>query len=397
MFSPASKKQAKLRAALLGPAGSGKTYTALKVGRALVGPSGKIAVMDTEHGSASKYADLFSFDTVAPDQFSVDTYIEIIAAAGGAGYDLLILDSLSHAWAGKGGLLEFVDAYARRNSGNSFGAWRDATPKHNDLVEAMLACPCHLVVTMRVKMEHVIEKDPQTGKNTIRKMGLQPVQRDGLEYEFDVVGDLSADNELSISKTRCSALKGKYFREPGEDVAAVLRGWLSSGEAEAPKTPGFTPAKPVALPAPATPPRPTNQAPSTNLATPAQVQAIYSIAESHHNLEGSEVDERSMAVFGVVPVELTRKQASEFIEGLKAANEAVKPAPSATTPEPSANGDAITPAQLRAIYTIGRKEHGFLDPETEDQCIAVFGVRPSALTKTQASTFITNMQSKARA
>jgi len=237
MFTRASKKQAKLRMALLGPAGSGKTFSALKIGRALVGPEGRIAVMDTEHGSANKYADIFTFDAPDPplERFDVDTYIATIRAAGADGYDLLIIDSLSHAWAGKGGLLEFVDNYAKRNNGNSFGAWRDATPKHNDLVEAMLACSCHLIVTMRVKTEHVVEKDERTGKNTIRKIGLQPVQRDGLEYEFDVVGDLNNDNDLAISKTRCSALKGGLFHEPGDDIAGLLRTWLTSGEAVVPK------------------------------------------------------------------------------------------------------------------------------------------------------------------
>lgn len=259
-FQKATKQQAKLLLALLGPAGSGKTYSALKIGRALVGAEGRIALMDTEHGSASKYADLFNFDTVQPDEFSVDTYLSVIREANAEGYDLLILDSLSHAWAGKGGILEFVDNAAKRsNSGSSFGAWRDATPKHNALIEAMLACRCHLIVTMRVKMEHVQEKDERTGKTVVRKIGLQPVQRDGLEYEFDVVGDLTLESELLISKTRCPELKDKIFPLPGENLAAPLRAWLGSGASvvEAP-----APAKlPVPDPVPA-PTVPSKRSPS---------------------------------------------------------------------------------------------------------------------------------------
>lgn len=238
LFQKATKLQAKLRMALLGPAGSGKTYSALKIGRALVGPKGNIALMDTEHGSASKYAHEFDFDAFAPDSFEVDTYLRAIKDAQAAGYDLLILDSLSHAWAGRGGILEFVDAVAKRQGGNSFGAWRDATPKHNELVEAMLSAKLHLIVTMRVKMEHVQERDERSGKTIVRKVGLQPVQRDGLEYEFDVVGDLTPESDLVISKTRCSALRGKVYHEPGQEVADVLRGWLSDGAVPTPVSNG---------------------------------------------------------------------------------------------------------------------------------------------------------------
>lgn len=236
LFTKASKKQSKLRMALLGPAGSGKTYSALRIGRALVGPNGRVALMDTEHGSANKYADTFDFDAFAPDSFEVETYLRAIRDAEAAGYDLLILDSLSHAWAGKGGILEFVDAVAKRQGGNSFGAWRDATPQHNALVEAMLAAKLHLIVTMRVKMEHVQEKDERSGKTVVRKVGLQPVQRDGLEYEFDVVGDLTPESDLVISKTRCSPLRGKVYHEPGGEVAAILSTWLTDGAVADPVT-----------------------------------------------------------------------------------------------------------------------------------------------------------------
>lgn len=230
-FQRATKHESRLRAALLGPAGSGKTFTALKIARALVGPEGRIALMDTEHGSASKYADLFQFDSAAPDSFAVEVYLQTIQEAEDAGYDALIIDSLSHAWAGKGGLLEFVDQQAKRSqSNNTFGAWREATPKHNQLIEAMLACRCHLIVTMRTKMEYVVDRD-EKGKTTVRKVGMQPVQRDGLEYEFDVVADLDQDNNLIVTKTRCSALSGFVGHRVGEEVAAPLRAWLSGAPA----------------------------------------------------------------------------------------------------------------------------------------------------------------------
>lgn len=226
-FTKATKKQSKLRMALIGPSGSGKTYTALKVGTGL---GGKIAVIDTERGSASKYADLFEFDTLNLETFSPLTYVEAIKAADAAGYDVLVIDSLSHAWMGKEGALEQVDKAAKRSqSGNSYTAWRDVTPMHNALIDAMLQSRCHIIGTMRTKTEYVIEQN-ERGKSVPKKIGLAPVQRDGLEYEFDVVGDMDAENNFVVSKTRCPALAGAVIQKPGQEVADTLKAWLSDGE-----------------------------------------------------------------------------------------------------------------------------------------------------------------------
>ena len=242
-FQKATKRQAKARVALIGPSGCGKTFTALAVATGLGGP---IALVDTEHGSAAKYADIFAFDSLELSDFNPLRYIEAIKAAESAGYNVLILDSLSHAWAGKGGLLEFVDQVAKKEAArfggreNSFAAWREGTPLHNKLIDAMLSAKLHLIVTMRTKTEYVQEKD-ERGKTTIRKVGIQPIQRDGLEYEFDVVGDMSLDHNLVISKTRCVALDGQLMSKPGADLAQILLDWLNAGEpqpatTETPKT-----------------------------------------------------------------------------------------------------------------------------------------------------------------
>jgi hypothetical protein len=226
-FIPATKKQSRLRLALVGPSGSGKTYTALSIAEHL---GERVAVVDTERGSASKYSHRFRFDVLELETFPPDAYIRAIQDAEKAGYDVLVLDSLSHAWAGKGGLLEFVDQTAKRSqSNNSFAAWREATPKHNALIDAMLQSRVHLIVTMRSKVEYVVDRDPGTGKMAPRKVGMQPVQREGLEYEFDVVGDLDQDNNLIISKTRCEALHGQLYHRAGAEIAAILRGWLTDG------------------------------------------------------------------------------------------------------------------------------------------------------------------------
>lgn len=227
VFKKATKEQAKLRMGIIGPAGSGKTYTALVTARNLV-PDGKIAVLDTERGSASKYADIFEFDVCELESFHPENYIKTIQAAEEAGYDVLIIDSLSHAWAGKDGALELVDKAAARERGNSFAAWRHVTPLHNAMVDAIIGARLHVIVTMRSKVEWVIEKD-ERGKSVPRKIGLQPVQRDGLEYEFDVVADMDLNNNFIVSKTRCPALRGSVIHCPNEEPAKTLRAWLSDG------------------------------------------------------------------------------------------------------------------------------------------------------------------------
>lgn len=228
-FHPATKSRARSRIALVGPSGSGKTYSALAIAAGL---GKRVAVIDTERGSASKYAGLPgmpAFDVLELDTFAPETYVAAIAAAGGAGYDVLVIDSLSHAWMGKDGALEQVDRAAKRSqSGNSFAAWRDITPKHNALVDAMLACPCHLIVTMRAKTEYVMETNSR-GKQEPRKIGLAPIQRDGMEYEFDVVGDITLDHELIISKTRHPAFDGRVIKLPGRDFGVAIGEWLSDG------------------------------------------------------------------------------------------------------------------------------------------------------------------------
>ncbi|HEY9663113.1 MAG TPA: AAA family ATPase, partial [Allocoleopsis sp.] len=146
------------------------------------------------------------------------------------GYDVLIIDSLSHAWVGKDGALEQVDRIAKRSqSNNNFTAWREVTPLHNALVEAMLSCPCDLIVTMRSKTEYVLQPNDK-GKLEPKKIGLAPVQRDGIEYEFDVSGELNLDNDLIISKSRCPALTGQIIHQPGKALAHTLKTWLNEGD-----------------------------------------------------------------------------------------------------------------------------------------------------------------------
>ena len=231
MFKKAIRKQAFLRLALMGTAGSGKTYTALLLAKHL--GCRKIAVIDSERGSAKLYSDLVDFDVCELESFAAERYIDAIVFAERAGYDCIIIDSLSHAWAGKDGILEYKDKRTDvSRSKDSFGAgWRDATPLHNKLVDSILAFKGHVIATLRTKTEYVLEAGAN-GKMTPRRVGMAPVQRDGVEYEFTVVGDFIEAEKLEITKTRCSALAGQLLTRPGREMAETLVAWLNSGEAE---------------------------------------------------------------------------------------------------------------------------------------------------------------------
>lgn len=253
-FRPATREHAKARIALIGPSGSGKTKTGLLIALGLVGEQGRIAVIDTERGSASKYAGQgVAFDVLELETFAPATYVQAIHAAQEAGYDALIVDSLSHAWMGKDGALEMVDGIAKRSqSSNSFIAWRDVTPHHNRLVDALVSVPMHLIVTMRSKMEYVLEDVDIGGGKTQkkpRKVGLAPIQRDGLEYEFDIVGELTLDHDWIISKTRCELFDKVTVEKPGVEFGEELLAWLNTGETPKPRLVSVPDPEPAPAPA----------------------------------------------------------------------------------------------------------------------------------------------------
>lgn len=230
-FKKATKFESRLRMAIAGPSGSGKTWTALTLATALA-DGGSVAVIDTERGSASKYADVFSFDVMNLDTFHPDQFVQGIHEAEQAGYSVLIIDSLTHAWNGTGGLLDIVDSIAKRKyQNNTFAAWKDATPIQNTLIDAITRSSLHIIATMRSKQEYAVEV--VNGKSTPKKLGMAPIQRDGLEYEFDVAVDMDIDNTMIVQKSRCPALSGAIIAKPDAKVADILKAWLSGVPAPA--------------------------------------------------------------------------------------------------------------------------------------------------------------------
>ena len=233
----AERKKAKLRLGIAAPSGAGKTYSALLMA---FGLGGKIGLIDTEHGSGDLYAHLGEYDIIAIEApYTVAKYLEAIAAFEDAGYSTIIIDSLSHAWAGDGGLLDKQGKMADRGV-NSFAAWRTITPDHNALVDAMLQSPSHIIATMRAKQDYVLELNDK-GKQTPKKVGLAPVQREGMEYEFTVMLDVDMQHVASSSKDRTGLFDGRYFKID-KATGETLLAWLESGK-DAPKVETITEAQ----------------------------------------------------------------------------------------------------------------------------------------------------------
>ena len=222
-FKKATKAAAKLRAAFFGPSGAGKTFSALRVGTGLGGP---IAVIDTERGSASKYSDRFDFDVLELRDLTIEGYVAAIHEAGEAGYAVLVIDSLSHGWQS---LCEEVEKLAKaKYRGNTWSAWSEGTPLQRKLVAAILGFPGHVIGTMRSKTEWTTVDDGR-GKKTPQRVGLAPEQGKGVEYEFDLLVEISTDHIANVIKDRTGKFQDKLLEKPGEDFGRQLAAWLADG------------------------------------------------------------------------------------------------------------------------------------------------------------------------
>lgn len=227
----AERRKAKLRMGIAAPSGAGKTYSALLLA---FGIGGKVGLIDTEHGSGDLYAHLGDYDVISlTAPYTVNKYREAIKAFEDADYTTIIIDSLSHAWAGDGGLLDKQGKMADRGT-NSFAAWRTITPEHNALVDSMLQSKCHIIATMRAKQEYVLETNDK-GKQQPKKVGMAPVQREGMEYEFTVMLDVDMHHIASASKDRTSLFDGQFFKI-SKDTGQTLLAWLETGAEALPPT-----------------------------------------------------------------------------------------------------------------------------------------------------------------
>lgn len=226
MFTRAVREKVALKVALTGPSGSGKTYSGLQLAFGLA-DGGRVAVLDTENGSANLYADLGVYDTVTlRPPYTAARYMEIIQAAQREGYSVLLIDSLTHLWAGDGGLLAQKEAKDARG-GNSYTNWAEITRFFEQFKSAMLQSPMHVIATIRSKQDYVVETNTY-GKQAPRKVGLAPIMRDGIEYEFTTVFDIDMSHMAAASKDRTKLFDSRSFvMTPA--VGRELVDWLATG------------------------------------------------------------------------------------------------------------------------------------------------------------------------
>lgn len=228
-FKKATKSQSKLRAAIFGASGSGKTYTSLKIAKGFQNViQSPIALIDTERGSASKYADKFDFDVLELEKKNITNYIDAIKEAQKAQYKILVIDSLSHAWQE---LLEEIDHIAQTKfKGNTWSAWSQGTPKQRSLIDAILNFDGHIIASMRAKTEW----ETNENKKLIR-VGTSPEQGKGIEYEFDFLIEITTDHIATIIKDRSGKFQDKIIKNPDESFGSELIEWLNEGAYIPPK------------------------------------------------------------------------------------------------------------------------------------------------------------------
>ena len=222
---PAQRLQLKLRFALAGPSGSGKTYTGLLFAGAL---GSRICVIDAEQGNAQKYCDLPgvpAFDIITLDDWTPEDYCAAIDAA--QAYEVVLIDSISPEWTATLEIKDEATLASRSQNAYTVG-WRVATPRHNKFVQTMLACPGHVIATIQEKTAYILTTN-EYGSQVPKKCGMDPIQRDGIEFEFDIIGELDLENTLTIVKTRCKDLHGKTYRKPTGDVMTSIKAWLGTG------------------------------------------------------------------------------------------------------------------------------------------------------------------------
>lgn len=230
----AQRKAVKLKLALTGISGAGKTLGSILLASGIVGKTGKILVIDTENARSDFYADYhltsgIDFNVLPLEApYTIPKYLAALDIGMKDGYDIIIMDSISHEWDGSGGVLDQKNVIDARG-GNSFTNWNKFTPDHNKFLAAIISCNCHIICTMRRKTDRAMS-DNGGGKSKVTTMGLKVVQREGIEYEFDTIFDINKDdNKFSVEKDRTGMFNGRIeliTTKTGEE----FRDWLKSAK-----------------------------------------------------------------------------------------------------------------------------------------------------------------------
>ena len=216
-----SKKQAKIKLAIQGCSGSGKTFSSLQLAYGLCGNWSKIAVIDSENNSADLYAYLGDYNVLPLDGiYTPETYIEAIRICEQAGMEVIIIDSMSLCW---DYLLEFHSSLP----GNSFTNWQKVTPRMNSLMQVILQSNCHIISTMRCKQDYVLSE--KNGKMVPEKVGLKAVMRDGIDYEYTIVFDVNMKHQATTSKDRTNLFVNKPEFIITPDTGKAILDWCNDG------------------------------------------------------------------------------------------------------------------------------------------------------------------------
>lgn len=220
----ATRQKAKIRLGLSAVSGGGKTFSALLIAKGLCGDWSKIAMIDTENGSGDLYSHLGDYNVLtltAP--FSPERYAEAVKACEAAGAEVIIIDSITHEWDGKGGCLEIVDQL-----GGKYQDWAKVTPRHQAFIDSILQSKCHVITTVRRKQDYEMTKD-NNGKLKVEKAGLKEVTREGFEYELTANLEIDHKHNASASKDRTGLFAGKPSFVPSEQTGEMISEWCESG------------------------------------------------------------------------------------------------------------------------------------------------------------------------
>jgi len=227
----ATKKKVKLRIGLSGASGFGKTYSALLMAYGMTNDWSKIAVIDTENESASLYSDLGEYNTLAlASPFSPERYTEAIKMCEDAGIEVIIIDSITHEWDGKGGCLEISDELTQASSSkNSYFAWSKVTPRHNAFIQSILQSKCHIITTVRRKQDYDTVKNDK-GKIEVIKVGMKEITREGFEYELTLNFEILSDTHfVKASKDRTGLFMDKPEHVITTETGKKLMEWANTG------------------------------------------------------------------------------------------------------------------------------------------------------------------------
>jgi hypothetical protein len=212
------RKQAKIKLALQGSSGSGKTYSSLLLAKGLTGGDfTKIAIIDTENKSADLYSNLGDYNVVSMDRpYSPERYIKAIELCEKSGIEVIILDSISHCW-------DFLLEAHSNMPGNSFANWAKITPRQNTFINKILSSDTHVIATMRVKQDYVLNQ--KNGKMVPEKVGLKAIQRNDLDYEFTIVLDIDTAHSAKATKDRTGLFVNSPEFKISENTGKKIKAW----------------------------------------------------------------------------------------------------------------------------------------------------------------------------